>query len=414
MLRMPPRERNPQTAIERAAIMNRPKVAVAISMGSRYHRDIFRGAANYARLPPRSFDVVLMQNDHPNPLRVDPDGMIAFVGNRKELDGVTALGIPVVNVSGRFETPGIPTVTVDDLTTGTLAAEHLLDCGFPNFGFYGHSQGVTFVRRREGFTRTLEAAATTCSLLLAEPMLTGRLTARARSSLQHWLAGLPKPVGIFCASDWDAWDIYEVSEELGLRIPDEVGVLGADNEELYCLSVMPEMSSIERRADRVGYEAARLMERLLHGEPAPPEAIRVTPQGVVQRGSTDVLVSNDPHVATLVRYIRDHADRKLQVKELLDLVPVSRRVIERCFREHRGCSVLDEIHRARVNRVKEMLTQTDIPIEEIAYRCQFPNVSHMTNLFRRKTGHTPGNYRKQFRQHGGQDTGRTRQLPITD
>jgi LacI family transcriptional regulator len=244
----------------------------------------------------------------------------------------------------------------------------------------------------------LKEVATECSFQLRKP---GRGIDRPgiaeRKALQRWLADLPKPVGILCSSDWDAWDLYDACEQLGIRIRDEVGVVGMDNEDIYCQSLNPPLSSVERRPDRVGYEAAALMVKVLRGEGAPSEPILIAPLGVVQRESTDVFAGNDPHVATVARHIRDHAEQPLQVRDLLHLVPVSRRVLERRFRKHLSRSILEEIHRAKLNRIKHLLTDTDHTIDEISFLCGFPNSSHMTALFRQKTGQTPSEYRRQFR-----------------
>jgi len=386
-----------------------PRVAVLVKMGSRYHRDLYLGVARYARLPNRPFDVVFVQHDDLRYMRRSPDGIIAASATPLELNRLLALKLPTVHCGGRFEAPGVPTVNVDDLASGRLAAEHLLNCGFGHFGFFGQPKGLTYQRRRDGFIEALRAAGQHCHVHLRIPRKAlQRPPAPEQRTIQRWLASLPRPVGILCSGDWDAWDVYDACDALGLRIRDEVGVMGIDNEYIYCESLVPPLSSVERRPERVGYEAATVMTRLLRGERGPSAPVLIPPFGVIKRGSTDVFVGSNPHVATVVRYIRDHPDQNLRVQELSSLVPMSRRVLERCFREHLGRSMLEEIHRTRINHLKQVLVSTDLSVEEIAARCGFANVSHMTALFHSHTGTTPSAYRKQFfdrRKKGSSITG---------
>jgi LacI family transcriptional regulator len=374
----------------------RPVIAVTLSPSNRYHRSIYRGVADYARIPPRAFEARMAPLTSLRSIRPAPDGIIAHLNTPRLVAEARSLRIPVVNNSRRIEDTGLPSVTSDDVAAGRLAAEHLLGCGFRHFAFYGR-EGIPFsLARSRGFVRAVEAAGFQCDLYLREQHTPGRPKLNERRRVQRWLAGLPRPVGVLALTDWCALDLYDACARLGLRVRDEVGIVGVDNDEFVCESCDPSLSSVDNRPERIGYEAAALLMRLLRGGAPPTETVLIPPLGVVARQSTDVFVGGDPHVAAALHFIRDHADRALEVKDVLARVPLSRRILERRFRKDLGRSVLEEIHRHRVERIQQLLTTTDHTIGEIAEACGFENPSYIATLFRKKTGLTPRAYRRQY------------------
>ena len=373
----------------------RPVIAVTVSTANRYHRAIYRGVTDYARIPPRAFEVRMVPLKSLRSIHPAPDGIIAHLNTPRLVEEARSLGIPVVNNSRRIDNTGLPTVISDDVAAGRLAAEHLLGCGFRDFAFYGR-EGIPFsIARSKGFVDAVEASGLHCDLYLRKQNTPGRPGQPERRRVQGWLAALPKPVGVLAFTDWCAMDLYDACAKLGLRVREDVAIVGVDNDEFVCESCDPSLSSVDNRPERIGYEAAALLMRLLRGKASQPRPILIPPLGVVQRQSTDVFAGRDPHVATALHFIRDHADRALEVKEVLSHVPLSRRILERRFRAQLGRSILEEVHRHRVERIKHLLTTTDHSIGEIAVACGFENPSYIATLFCKKTGVTPWAYRRQ-------------------
>jgi LacI family transcriptional regulator len=176
-----------------------------------------------------------------------------------------------------------------------------------------------------------------------------------------------------------------------------VAVVGVGNEDFFCETSNPPLSSIDTQAARIGYEAAALLLSLLRGKRAPHAPRLIEPLGVVIRRSSSVCAVEDAHVATVVKYLRDRAGHPISVGDLVRLVPVSRRGLERRFRQCLNRSIREEIHRLKLERIKNLLAMSDQPIGEVADICGFLQITHMSNFFRKKTGKTPGEFRRQFR-----------------
>jgi LacI family transcriptional regulator len=220
---------------------------------------------------------------------------------------------------------------------------------------------------------------------------------RERRRLQSWLSKLRRPTGIFCGTDWDATFVYEACDQLGVRVGEEIALVGVGNETFYCETFNPPLSSVDVQSARIGYEAADLLMRILKGKPVSSKAKLIEPLGVVARQSSNACAVEDRHVATVMRFIHEHFDAPISVRDLVRLVPLSRRVLERRFRQCLNRSILAEIHRLKLERIQRLLATSDNTIDEIATICGFSQATHMTTLFRQKTGTTPRDYRNQFR-----------------
>jgi LacI family transcriptional regulator len=378
-----------------------PVVVLVLEFSSHYHREVYRGVANYARNNPRAFRPILVPDRQSLQLmRPPPDGIITHVTTatqREFFQRTLSPSVPMVNISGRLDELQLPTVRLDDLAAGRMAAGHLLACGLRQFGYFGRTIGAIFARRGEGFARSIRQAGHPCSIYLCPG---GVISEQANHlefrRLQKWLDALPKPVGILSGTDWVAIDIYEACDRLRLQIGQQIAVVGIDNDDILCETQTPSLSSVDIKADRIGYEAATLLVRLMRGKKAPPGPILVPPVRVVQRRSSDMLALSDPEVGSVLRFIRDHIDQPFSVEDAIRQVPLSRRALERRFRRSAGCSILDEVHRIKIERMRELLITTNQTIEEISVACGFVQLSHMAKLFRKKTGLPPGTFRKQF------------------
>jgi LacI family transcriptional regulator len=206
---------------------------------------------------------------------------------------------------------------------------------------------------------------------------------------------LPKPLGVFACYDICGQQVLDACRSVGLAVPDEVAVLGVDNDELLCELSSPGLSSVIPDTHRTGYEAAALLARMMQGERLEAFELRITPLGVQRRLSTDVLAIDDPLVVRAVRYIRDHACAPINVQDVLRVVPLSRKGLEARFRNLLNRTVHDEILRVKLDRVKQLLADTDLKVSDIASRTGFEHTEYLSVAFKRETGSTPGRYRMQ-------------------
>jgi LacI family transcriptional regulator len=325
-----------------------------------------------------------------------PKGLIASVltaGLSKLLQG---LSHPIVNVASVLPGLPFPQVRVDHRLVGQAAAEHLRQCGLQNFAFVGNGHHVYSTEREAGFRAALAAVGHAADHYYERHARSYRQRGRLLvldEDLRRWLQALPKPVGIFAGHDIWALQVVEACRLAGLRVPEDVAVVGVDNDDLLCELARPSLSSVIVPAERVGYEAAALLDRMLAGEKPPREPILIPPPGVVGRKSSDVLAIDDPVVAQTVRFLRDSAHLPLRVSDVLRAVPVSRRALERRFQAVLQRGLAAEIRRLHVEKAKQFLANSELPMQAIAERCGFSSQYQFSRAFRREVGRTPTAYR---------------------
>lgn len=327
------------------------------------------------------------------------DGVIALVNNRADARVARQMQLPVVNISGALRNAGVPCVTDDQLAVGRMAADHLLDCGFRRFGYYG-LRGVWYAQQRgRGFSTRIEQHGGRCSLLEAPSNLTPRWPWQYWvEPLEQWLRTLEPPVGLMATLDVRATVVLDACHRLGLSVPDDVAVIGVNNSESACQLSHPAISSIARNGYQIGYQAAGLLDRLMARKPLLQHEILVPPDGVVKRASTDVVAVEDPHVAVAVRFIREHAGEPFGVERLLRLAPVSRRWLEQRFKHCLGRTPHEFICRTRVERAKQLLIGPEkLKLKQVADACGFSDTMRFRLVFQRLTGTTPAEYRSSHR-----------------
>jgi LacI family transcriptional regulator len=292
-----------------------------------------------------------------------------------------------------------PVVVPDEQRIGEIGAEHLLERGYERFGFFGMptrwSQG-----RETGFVRRLAGAGFTChTTAVGEPP--GRPPTweelGRRSFLPRWMKRIVPPAAVMAANDWLARDVIDACDRLGWRIPEDIAVLGVDNDELVCTQATIGLSSIDRNLERIGFEAARLLERLIVGEASRNEMVVVPPGPLVTRQSTEVCAGSDPDATTAARYIREHGCGEIDVSDVLAVVPISRRALERKLRKLVGRTPAQEIRRVRLARACQLLTDTDLAVSDIAGQCGFQYRTYLARTFKKVFGETPRQYRKRTR-----------------
>ncbi len=289
-------------------------------------------------------------------------------------------------------------VHMDDYATGAMAAEHLMDCRLQHFAFFGYDPAQRLSTNRFlGFKKTLENRGNTCiDLGLGWPESLDHSNHKYWEHLLHFLKNAPKPIGIMAIDDTAASDLASACLQMNISVPDQVAIVGVNNDDLLCESSWPAISSIEADYSRAGYFAAGLLERILAGEriKASEREIVFQPLGVVKRQSTDILAVDDPNLADAVRYIREHACDPCNVDDVLRAVPVGRRWLERQFMSKIGRSPHDEITRVRVEAAKRLLKQPELSIPDIAARVGSSAVQNFCRTFEQAVGQTPSVYRK--------------------
>jgi LacI family transcriptional regulator len=282
-----------------------------------------------------------------------------------------------------------------------MAAEHFLERGFRHFAFVGTDTPFVFAHRRQlGFVERLARAHRNPVIYHHSGGWPGLFSPRTLweeegRRLISWLRTLPMPLAVFAYTDIIGRWMIDLCAEVGVRVPDEVAIISAENDDLICQSAYPPLSAVIAPLTEVGYAAAKRLDRLM-ARPnmrRPLRPIYIAPHGVASRLSTDTLAVDDPDVAAALRIIRDNAGRPLNVKQLLQRVPVARRTLEKRFRKVLGCTPRQEIERVGVRRASQLLAETDLPMKRIALEAGFSSGVRFGITFHRATGLTPTAFR---------------------
>jgi LacI family transcriptional regulator len=383
------------------------RIGLVLSYSMEYCRGVLRGIKHYAEAKQHWIFTPIdpgLPELAPTLRAVQPAGVTALVVSDALAEALTQLRRPLVNVSAYPPRGPIPRVGVDNVLVGRLAAAYLLDQGFRQFGFVGHPNHTFSLQRQTGFCQVIEPTGHPLALYYEHDSLPfdplGRLWALDKD-LRRWLQALPKPAGVFACNDIWGLQLSEACRQAGVQVPEDVAMLGVDNDDLLCELARPSLSSVAIPSEQVGYEAAALLDRLLARARAPTQPLLFPPVGVVTRRSSDVLAIGDPDVAAAVRFIREHAHLPLRVEDVVRAVPVSRRSLERRFRAvlHRG--LWQEIRRVHLERAKDLLAASALPIHAVAERAGFSDAKQLSVVFRQETGLTPTAYRRQFRAREG-------------
>jgi len=331
------------------------------------------------------------------------DGALAVVNQTADLKAAQHLNLPVVNLSAAHKNPVIRRVTVDHHAVGRLAAEHLLARGFRRFAYYGLKNVWYAQERGRGFIETVEQQGAHCVKMEDRSSLTkGRAWRDSHEALRRWLTTLQPPVGLLAVHDIRASMAIDSCQQAGLRVPDDVAVVGVNDDTVICDFCSVPISSVSRNDWKVGYEAAAMLDRLMHRRKVASDEILIPPDRVVLRQSSDVLAINDPEVEKVVRYIREHLHEDFSIDELVQLVPLSRRWLQQRFKEYLGVTLYKFIVRERIDRAKKLLVgEKRLQLGEIARQCGFSETRLLRKNFERLEGITP----TQFRRNRPEGTG---------
>jgi LacI family transcriptional regulator len=377
---------------------HRKTVALLVETSNDYARGLLHGVVSYVR-EHRPWSTYLAEHgrgDAP-PTWLSQwrgDGIIARIENPRIAKAVRACGLPTVDLSAANLIPSVPFVETDDAAIARLGFEHLAERGFKHFAYCGDDRYNWSKWREEEFRRLVSQTGRECHVLSsAVGHRAGDGWGDQMARLAVWIRRLPKPVGIMACFDIVGRQVLEACREVEAAVPDEVAVVGVDNDELLCELADPPLSSVAPDTQRTGYIAAELLDKLMSGKHVPPKGHLIEPLGVIVRESSDVLAIEDGDVSQAVRYIRAHACQGINVQDVLAGVPLSRRVLEARFKRLIGRTPHEEIDRVQLNRVKELLRETDLPLAEIARRAGYEHVEYLSVVFKKKVGVPPSEYR---------------------
>jgi LacI family transcriptional regulator, galactose operon repressor len=377
-------------------------VGLAFTFSYSLYRSVLRGIRRYAETKPQ-WRFASIAPDHllrGVPRWSRPDGLIASVYSKPMARTLARSRRPVVNVAAILDGLRFPRVGIDNVKVGQLAAAHFLERGLRHLGFIGPQSFLFAKIRAAAFSQAVVSAGYSVACYETGANLPFDALGQrwdVDPGVLRWLRSLPKPVGIFTPGDLWGVQVAEACRHAALRVPEDVAILGVEDDDLYCELSRPHLSSIILPAERLGYEAAELLDRLMDGKAPPREAILLPPIGVATRRSTEVLAVDDLDVVAAVRFIREYAHLPLRVADVLAEVPVGRRTLERGCRRALGHGLSDEIRRTRLERARRLLVETDLPLKVLAEQAGFSDYHHLAVAFRRQLGLTPTAYRRQLR-----------------
>lgn len=376
-------------------------VAVLIETETSWGRRVIRGIASYADKH-AFWHLLIDPRDHEQRSSL-PDGwrghgVIARIASRLQADQIQDKTLPAVDVDDVYDTlPGVGRVITDEAARAELAVEHLLARGFTQFAYFAPPSHRYSNYRGEAFHQAVSARGFECHVYRPGYRAGRKMTwVEQQRRVNRWLMSLPRPIAILAVDAHHARQLAEVCHFSSIRVPDEFAILAGDSDDLLCEVSTPPLSAVSLACERIGYEAAAMLHRMMEGEVAPQHPVLVAPHGVISRQSTDFLAIDDPMIVRALRFIQKHTQHGIGVDDVLREVPLSRRSLEIQFRAYLGRTPAEEIRRVQLERARELLTDRELSITEVALSSGFSNATRFGIAFRKKFGTTPRNFRKQL------------------
>jgi LacI family transcriptional regulator len=325
------------------------------------------------------------------------DGLIARITSEAIASYVSNAKLPALDLTSERLVPELSYLEANNHAVANLAASHLLERGFKQFGFLGDSAFFWSRLREQHFCQAIEAQGFSCRPLdLRDERQKFIPLGELQSKIAHWLEKIPKPVGIMASSDVLGRLLLETCRLADIKVPDEVAVIGVDNDTLLCELADPPLSSVVLDAFRTGFLAASLLQQLMDGKKLGSKAFHIEPLGIVTRPSTEFYVTDDEQILGALSFIRTHACNDIKVEDVLTVVPLSRRALEARFHKVTGRTPHEEISRLKLQRVKELLLEPSLSLQTIAELTGFKHPEYLSVFFKRETGLSPSDYRTTY------------------
>lgn len=382
-----------------------PRIALFLQGVRHYERELLRGISDYANLHGpwqfyRNVSYLAAEEADPAELirRWQPDALIVRESSPHRYDEILATGLPTVYSPTTERRSGSPNIVVNDREVGQMAADHLHEAGFRHFGFCGVNAFFWSRLRGEGFGQCIASHGYEAHIFDSADGREFFSWDDRHRLLLDWLAELPKPIGLFCCTDDFTLLVQEACTTAGLRVPDDVALIGVGDDESICELARVSQSSVRLNIRRGGYDAARCLAGRLKGEDAVSTDILIQPLGVTARPSTDAAETRDPEVARAISFIRERVNTLIEVDDVVAQVGLSRRRLYDRFRESTGKSIFAYIRDRRLENFARLLLETNLTVSEIAYAMGYDSDTNVARLFKKHFGMTPVAYR---RRHAG-------------
>lgn len=306
------------------------------------------------------------------------------------------LNIPIIVQNYRDRNKAVSNLTGDYFNTGVMAAKFFLNRGYRNFAFYGFKGAIWSRERADGYSHEIEKQGYKLAVLENDNKDKEEWSYN-HTVLGNWLQSLPKPVALFACDDHFALQISETCNVYNINVPDDIAILGVDNDDLLCNISDPPLSSIVLDVENGGYNAGKLLHQLITKEITEPFNIVVNPLIIERRKSTEKYAVSDKNIRTILNYIEKNYANHLSVEELVKQVPLSRRVLEKKFKEETGESLYQYIQNYRIDQFTRLLITTDYSLFEAALQSGFENYKNVSRIFRKYKSLSPAEYRKRYK-----------------
>lgn len=381
-----------------------PRVALVVETSTSFGRRLLCGIAAHIR-ESGPWSVYFGERTSHDPVphwlkEWSGDGIISRIASPEIRQVIAARHLPVVDLNEQLADLGVPLISNDHAAVGRMAAQHLLERGFTQFGFVGHTGLYWSDRRRREFLQVVREAGCECEEYAGRVENIRSLRQGSweleMDAIAAWVSRLPKPAAVLASDDFRGLQLLAACRRAGIAVPEQVAVIGVGADEIACELADPPLSSVILNAWRMGYEAARLLDRMMRGAGAAGGEVRIPPLDVASRQSTDVTAIADPVVAGALRFIREHACDGINVEDVLRHMSMSRTALQDHFRKSLRRTIHDVLVDARIARMKELLAHTTLSLEQIADKTGLKYAEYMSSVFKRRTGWTPARYRREF------------------
>jgi LacI family transcriptional regulator, galactose operon repressor len=380
-----------------------PKVALLVETSRGFGRELLHGVARYARLHgPWSFHITPgdFEQAVPKMKQWGGTGIIARIPNDRVAKAILEANVPTIalGLTDEQQRAGNPLSQLSELSSdpnevARLATEHLLERQFRHFAYVGLEDRAWSQRRETAFCERLRGAGFDPHVYRQPARPRDRDWEKEQEIMAAWIRALPTPLGLFACNDDRGRQVLETCRVAGLHVPEDIAVLGVDNDEVFCELADPPLSSVALNAETAGYRAAELLDGMMAGRIRRPRRIMVEAVGVVTRRSTEVIAVKDSDVATALEFIRREQGKEISVDRVADEVAMSRRSLEKRFRETIGRTILEEIQLVRLERAKRLLHDTSYPVSKVAEISGFGSTGYFIQFFQKRVGKTPRKYR---------------------
>jgi LacI family transcriptional regulator len=364
------------------------RIVLLVETSREFGRQLIIGIARYSRLNgPWSFfkEPIDLKSSIPHLTNWKPDGILmrdSLITNE-----LLKLKIPTILAIHNSSYPkNLSVIKTDSHSIAKMASEHLLEKGFKSFAFCGFDDYDWSNERKMFFCRFNSEAGYNTHVYLPPKSIKRHDWEKEQRHVCEWIKTLPKPVGILACNDDRGQHILEVCKRIDLKVPEDVAVVGVDNDPMICEIGDPPLTSIALNVESAGYEAAKLLDQLINGKKMKGQQIMVTASHIVQRQSSDILAVNDSEVASAIRFIKENAKNKILVKDVVKTTGIGRRTLEQRFRKTIHRSIYDEIRKVRVEWISKLLMETDLPISRITSFFNFTDVEHISRYFKKEKG----------------------------